>query len=380
MITGAETASLVGRPAPIYLEGRLPLLEAPLVRALGLHDGQVVRPTVEVRGDQLRLVLQGPGGSQLLELPASLRGLAGQALQWRIQLLPSGQAVLRPLPAPDGGTAGAAAPALVAAVLPERLSQLAFRPAGMEAWLQLMRPDVLASLWQAHPQAEADPLMQRLLRQRPSMAQLTPEAVRQALQRTGMGVEALLARGSAPDGADLKTTLRELLRAWTQAPAAALGLLGQALDDIESSQLRAAQSTAMAGAGAPAEAAAGRELVLAFVLPFGDADPVAIELRRPRRQSGQEAPPFIVQLHTRSQALGEVWLHTRIQDSQVDLTMWAVRQDVAERARLGGAQLSSALDEVGLQMTGLRVIHGSRPGDEGPPPPSSAGRLVDLKA
>lgn len=376
MITGAETAALVGRPAPIYLEGRLPILEAPLVRALGLHDGQVVRPTVEVRGDQLRLLLQGPGGSQLLELPPALRGAAGQALQWRIQLLPSGQAVLRPLPA-AGAEAGAAAAAAVPQ-LPERLAQLAFRPPGMDAWLQLLRPDVLAGLWQAHSQAEADPWMQRLLRQRPGMAQLTPEAVRQALQRTGMGSEALLARGMA-DPADLKATLRQLLRTWTQAPAAALNLLGQALDDIEASQLRAAQSAAPAGPGS-AEAAAGRELVLAFVLPFADADPVAVELRRPRRQSGQEAPPFFVQLHTRSRELGEVWLHTRILESQVDLTMWAVRQDVAERARAGAAQLSSALDDAGLQMTGLRVIHGARPGEDGPPPPSVAGRLVDLKA
>jgi len=41
MITGAETAGLVGRPSPIYLEGRLPLLlQAKDVLALGLRDGK----------------------------------------------------------------------------------------------------------------------------------------------------------------------------------------------------------------------------------------------------------------------------------------------------------------------------------------------------
>lgn len=383
MITGAETAHLQGRPTAIFLEGRLPILEAPLARALGLHDGQVVRPTVEARGEQLKLVLQGAGVPRLLDMPPDLRGAPGDTLGFRVQLLPGGQAVLRPLTAGGVATAAEGLAAAGALAQPERLARLAFRPPGLDAWLQVLRPGFLSGLMQAHPQPEAQEWLQRLLRQRPGMAQLNPDSLRLGVQRTGMGLEAMLARGlgpdMGPDMADTKTVLRELMRAWTQAPASALALLGQALDDIEASQLRAVQ----AGLGAPGPAAdtlTGREVSLAFVLPFSDADPVYVQLRRQRRQPGEEAPPFFVHLHSRSQALGEVWLQTRILDSQVELAMWAVREDIASRARQGSGDLADALDEVGLQMTGLRVIHGARPSEDAPAAPPDAGRLVDFRA
>ena len=46
MITGAETAHLSQRPGTIFLEGRLPMVVAPLARELGLHDGQVINAYV----------------------------------------------------------------------------------------------------------------------------------------------------------------------------------------------------------------------------------------------------------------------------------------------------------------------------------------------
>ena len=58
MITGAETAHLGLRPAPIYLEGRLPVLEAKVAGELGLHDGQVVQAAAESRSGALQLMLQ----------------------------------------------------------------------------------------------------------------------------------------------------------------------------------------------------------------------------------------------------------------------------------------------------------------------------------
>jgi len=94
MITGAETAGLVGRPSPIYLEGRLPLLlQAKDVMALGLRDGQMVKPTIEVRQEQLKMVLF----NRVFDLPAGLRAQAGDVLSMQVQVLANGSAQLRSL-------------------------------------------------------------------------------------------------------------------------------------------------------------------------------------------------------------------------------------------------------------------------------------------
>ena len=71
-----------------------------------------------------------------------------------------------------------------------------------------------------------------------------------------------------------------------------------------------------------------------MMLPFADAEPVALRLVRGRRQPGQANPPLVIHLHTRNKDLGEVWLQTRISDeTEVDMVMWALREDVVKRAR-----------------------------------------------
>jgi hypothetical protein len=385
MISGAETAHLSTRPPAIFLEGRLPVLEAKAVQALGLHDGQVVRPTVEARGEQLRLVLKGAGLERLLDLPAQPRLGPGESLALKVQLLPNGQAQLRPLGPENTGNAAAHAAATAQAQQAlaglSRLDRLAFRPPGMDAFLQLMRPGFLQGLLQASPQPEASEWVQRLLRQRPSMGQLTPEALRQAVMRSGFMTESLLARGLIPDGGDTKLLLRQLQRSWTQAPANVQALIENAIDDLESAQVKAVQAGQGGLApGMAAEAAAGRELAFAFVLPFADADPVSLRILRQRRRPGEEAPPLVVHLHSRSRDLGEIWLQTRLLQSQVDMTMWAVREDVARRADQGRGELAVALDDMGLQMTRLVVIHGARTPEAPPDAPPQAGSLVDFKA
>jgi len=374
MISGAETAHLSVRPPAIFLEGRLPMLEARAVQALGLHDGQVVRPTVEARGEQLRLVLKGAGAERLLELPAQPRLGPGETLALRVQLLPNGQVQLRPL-GPEPAAAGLAAQWQGTS----RLERLAFRPPGMEALLQLMRPGFLAGLLQASPQPEASEWIQRLLRQRPSMAQLTPEGLRQAFASSGMMTEALLARGAGVHPADTKLLLRQLLRSWSQAPTNVQALIEDAIDDLEAGQLKAVQTSQGGVALAAAETGTGRELAFSLLLPFSDADPVSLRILRERRRPGEEAPPLVVHLHSRSRDLGEIWLQTRLLQSQVDMVMWAVREDVARRALQGRTELALALDEMGLQMTRLQVIHGART-PETPPVPPHSGSLVDLTA
>jgi len=73
MLAVTDATQLANRPPVIHLEGRLPVLEAPAAKALGLSDGQVVRPLVEVTDGQVKLLLLG----QSIDVPPNLRQVAG---------------------------------------------------------------------------------------------------------------------------------------------------------------------------------------------------------------------------------------------------------------------------------------------------------------
>jgi hypothetical protein len=106
----------------------------------------------------------------------------------------------------------------------------------------------------------------------------------------------------------------------------------------------------------------------------------SLRFSKARRQPGQEAPPFVIQLHTRNQDLGELWLQTCIsQQSDVDMVMWAARQDIAQRAQAQASHLSEELESAGLRMTRLQVIHGSAPQDLASWVPPDTGSMVDVR-
>jgi len=385
MITSAETAHLTPRTPVIHLEGRLPIFEAPAAAALGLHDGQVVRPTVEVRDGQLQLLLQG----QALPLAPHLRQAAGERSAWQVRMDAQGRATLVPIADPEASAADAG-PAAVRPLPPplqlqtaSRIEQLMLRPPPMPALTALMQPGALATLFQAAPQPEVAGQIAQLLRQWPTTGQLSGELLRRLLRQGGWLQEALLARGEAAagaDGPDIKSILRSLLADWTQAPASTHALLRDAVDDIESRQLQSL-----------ADPAGGRELSFSMVLPFADAEPVHVRWAQQARdrQAGREGgegdgAPWVVDLHTRSTRLGEVWLRTRVsQHTRVELLMWAERAELVEQARAAGPSLAVWLNEAGLRMVHLQVMHGA-------PPPTAdiaqpvggevTGRLVDVRA
>ncbi len=374
MISGADLTPVSSRVAPIYLEGRLPIFEAPAVAALGLRDGQVVRPLVEARDGQLQLLLQGV----LIPVPPQLRLVAGERPAWTVRLDAQGRATLVPLG--DAAHAPDASPA-AAATTAGRLEQLALRPPAMSGLAALMQPGALAALFQAAPQPEVGAQIAQFLRPWLNTSQITPEGLRRALRQGGWTQEAALARGdrAAASGVpDTKSLLRTLLAEWTQAPAATRGLLQDALDDIESRQLQSVL-----------DPSAGRELALAMLLPFADAEPVHVRWSRAR--DGQEGgargeggpAPWVVDLHTRSSEMGEVWLRTRIsQGTRVELVMWAQRPELAAQARAATPSLVAWLNEAGLRMVSLRVIHGEPPPGIEPSGPATGdpGRLVDVSA
>ena len=370
MITGAETAHLTPKIPTIYLDGKLPLVVERAAADLGLRDEQVIQATIDAKNAALRLILQGPLEGKYIdlpkELPASLRLAAGDTALFKVQVLANGNLVLRPLQAAPSEVANTA-PSLPSPVLPGRTEQLGFRPMNMQSLTQLLRPGVLEGMFQglqaASPEMGA---LQQWLRLRPSMAQLTPEKLQLAMQRSGFMTENLLAQGLGAGLLDLKSVLRQLMRSGSSSINDSL--LSDSLDDIESRQLMANDSLN------------GREWVFSMMLPFADAEPVAMRFARARRQPGQEKPPLVIHLHTRNRDLGEVWLQTRISEqTQVDMVMWALREDVVLKAKALAGNLEQELDSAGLRMTRLQIIHGPGPQEPLNYAPPHMGSMLDVR-
>ncbi len=371
MITGAETAHLTPKIPTIYLDGKLPLVEAATAQELGLRDNQVVQAAVGKHQEGLRLLLQGALKDQFIDLPkdvpAAWRLAAGDTALFKVQVMANGSVMLRPLQA-------APLPAAVQApvtetALPGRLAQLSFRPTDMSALTQFLRPDMLARLIQGlNPSSPEMGAMQQWMRQRPSMAQLTPEKLQQLIRGSGWMTENLLAQGQGAGLVDLKSLLRQLLKTDQASDADQTDLIRDSLDDIESRQLMSADTLS------------GKEWVFSMMLPFSDAEPVALRFVKSRRQPGQDKPPLVIHLHTRNRDLGEIWLQTKISnETDVDMVMWALREDVVAKAQSQAASLADELDSAGLNMTRLQVVHGPGPREPmlwGPP---ETGSMVDVQ-
>jgi hypothetical protein len=356
MITGAETAGLVGRPTPIYLEGRLPLLlQAKDVLALGLRDGQMVKPTIEVRQEQLKMVLF----NRVLDLPPGLRAQAGDVLTMQVQVLANGSAQLRALsPTKSTPTEEASAPSTTA-----RVDQLAVRPQlGLASWLKLFEPGFFKQV-QAQLPPSPDPVTAQ--RPFPRMGTLDGASLQLALLRSGLFTESRLLAGASDAGQDLKLMLRDWMR--RLSANSPLGkTLSDAVDDIESAQLHALDGNS------------GRE-GLALVLGFADAPPVHVQIQR---EGGRQAPkdaPWLVNIHSDSEQWGPLWLQVKVlAEQRVGLTMWAERESIYRGAQSRAEGLAQEMREADLDLVAFRVIHGRRTDEPEAVPPQ--GRLVDFKA
>lgn len=355
---------LPGRANPIFLEGRLLPLRAETAQALNLRDAQVVQGQIQVRADQPMLVLRGTA----LPLPPGWPQ-AASGLQW-LQVKATAQGwFLQPTQAP-GGTASSPADALVS-----RLNALLFRPPGQADMTALLASGQLPRL----VQSSGDPVLQQLWQNWPlQMQKLQPEALARAVA-AALGAEVWLGRGLPVPGTDPRAFLRKLMghlreRLETlEGPEALkveeeLQALQSGLDHLESQPVQAAQAQAQ------------NMLLWQMTLPFADAEPVELEFRRPPRQGGQDSP-LTVNVHTQSQALGELWLRTTLHGlDRLDLMLWAVRQEVAQLARARGPELGELLSQAGLQMQSLQVVHGARPASPPEWVPSGRGLVVDLAA
>lgn len=373
-IVGPEGVHQVQALPPVQLELRQIYVATPVAKQLGLHDGQVVQAAVEVQHDSVKFLV----GSQVFNTPLLPYIKNGDLAQLRAQLLPSGKWVLQLLHtgafAGPGGLVGTSPGN--ASHLPSRLNTLLFQPAGMAHVMSLLQPGVLESLV---PLQDALGLKQRIQAQRLQMASLQPQTLRRWFASLTQSGEANLVEGE-PVGVDPKVLLRLLMsereRAGLESTQESQNL-SHALDEVEASQVKTVQDWQRG------------DLQLTFVLPFKDAHPVQFHMERKGSKPGQPKNPWVVNMHTDSPSLGEVWLKTTISEvngkanvpaSKIDLAMWALRSDVAAQARFNADELTDELENAGLIMGSFQVFNAPRPDGQPKRHVPQHGALVDTQA
>jgi len=95
---------------------------------------------------------------------------------------------------------------------------------------------------------------------------------------------------------------------------------------------------------------------------------------------GQPKNPLVVNMHTNSRVLGEVWLKTSINDSaKVNLTMWALRSDIAAQARENATELTYELESAGLVLGSFQVYNAPRPDAKQKRDTPKHGVLIDTE-
>ena len=382
MLTGPDAIGVAGgKPLPIYLEGRLIPVADAVGRELGLKFNEVVRGVVEARAETLLLKLNG----REVELPAQLKFRPGEVLWLRYTEMGRGM-VLVPQAGPgavaggaagQGGAAGAAGvPGPIAAPPPAgglspAVASLFLRPADFSGLLSLLSGAAfvgLAQRAQSGGSTVGTNALGQWLSQRPAMGRLSADGVRQALRASGLFTESALGKGGAIPG-DLKLAMRQaVLQMQSEMVSGLREQVESGLHELESAQADALGVSAQ------------RDMGFSFIIPFRDADPVLVSFFRPRRSPQEPNPPAVVNLYTRSETLGEVWMKTVIEVSDtISLTMWAEREDLAKRARAAVGELEDEMTSAGLVLKSMVVLHGRRP-EEGVAVEARTGAVLDLKA
>jgi hypothetical protein len=383
VITGAEALIAPSRINPIYLDGKLLTFQASIAQDLGLKDDQIVQAMVRLHGDQPKLLLQG----RMIDAPASSLAAPGESMWLRVQNKAEGQWRFQPVPPPAGTQATSTALTLNAPTLMmapnlapvvSRIANLLYRPTGAVELSQLYKPGTLDALLGTIGRPD---LLTQWRGLQLSMSQLTPSALKQAMMGA-MGSEVWLSRGMPTAIQDPKQMLRRLIDAintnnlsTTQSSDGddtdSIGIvsrLQRAVDDLEASQVKAVQAQAQ------------QEILFNMTLPFVDANPVELTIRRGPKQEG-ESPLLIINVHSKSEELGPVWLKTQLANSeQVELTMWSEDPNVVSQARSRSSLLGQELGNAGLTMKSFQVVQGARPNETSVWAPSGRGLVVDVSA
>ena len=356
-LIGPEGVNQVSRITPVTLDLRQIFIEAPVAKELGLHDGQVVHAVAALHKDELKLAMK----EHVFNLPLSPYIKEGDLAQLRAQLLPNGKWILQLLhtgtyaglqtshPA-QAALAAQTAQAAAQALGPSRFNALLVQPEGFANWVNLLRPGILEALL---PAGVASELRERVKAHRLTMANLQPLSLRRFVLKHTTSAEASLAQSHAvqdDEKALLRLLMTERQRIGVMEEGETQETLKHALDEVEAAQLQAVKDWR------------NGDLNLSFVIPFTDADPLEMQFEKKGDKPGQPKNPLIVNMHTNSRVLGEVWLKTSINDSaNVNLTMWALRSDIAAQAKENASELTSELESAGLKLGSFQVYNAPRP-------------------
>ncbi len=416
MIAVAESTAPI-RPSPLFLQGQasVPLVEAVTARALELKDGQIVQATVQSQGEQLALLLRG----RQIGVPRANGWEVGQRLSFQVQSHADGSVTLQLLgpgaktpfplasatpgpptaqtatpyapeisaktatPATTPAPAPAATQAVTAVALAgmgsasavanapfagfpgvfSRLGSLLYREPGMPDLRQMFAPgeglDALLAKIAGSPQQQVQMQAQMQAQwqaMRLSAERLTPEAIRMALV-SAMASETSIGRIRNPAPLDPKQLLHQLLKAVKEAgedDGPEVQHIKRALGDLDAAQIGAVK--------AQSEGA----MSLAVVLPFANQAPVELRFERQPQAPGQ-ASVYTVNAHSTSPDFGELWLKADLHgDTELDLSMWALRPAVVALAQEGAQALRENLREVGLSMRSFHAHPGARPSASAP--------------
>ena len=376
---GPDVVSAASRIGPVQAENRSVWVQTPVAQQLSLRDGQIVQATVEVRDQRVRLYLKDfffelPNGWVLKDGDKPFLRVSHNAGSWGflIQAHPNGQAPAAtaiPVNQLFGLNPGSVLPTEAAQPEPQsnRLGMLLIHPPGFATFSKLLSDVAQGSL---STQAESGPLLQRLLQQRNSMAQMNPSMLRKAVMGQARSIENILLQGQAAAD-DPKTLLKTLLGLLSEEGnnKDVLRQVEDASTEFEAAQAQSAQKMQQG------------ELSLHVILPFIDADPVDLHFQRPPRKKGQEEQPLSVDIHSRSRVLGEVWLNTQIsKGNDVDLVMWALRGEVAHLAKERSGELGLELGSSGLQLQSFQVFNAPRPLARVGESSGTRGSVIDLRA
>lgn len=388
-----ESVLSTWRPMPVQLDVRPHWIENTQARLLGLQDGQVVQALVEKKDGRVRLWLKDFS----FDLPNGWVLKDGDKPFLRVSVTPGGWGLLIQTPsdlspatdktnvaltglggkgAPEGTGGAGFVPADAVSnptATSNRLNTLVFQPPGFAAFRQLLQMIDLQAPQLAQLSVGQSDLLARLSGLGLTMGQLQPQGLRKALAPYFRSVENQLTQRQKVED-EPRSLIRQLLGSLGEEDTGASlnGLsedLHKALNELEAAQLQSAIDLTRG------------ELNLRLMLPFTDADPVELHFQRPPRQPGEENPPLSVDIHSQSRLLGEVWLHTLIKAGhQVELTMWALREDVAQQARTHATDLVLELGAAGLELQQFQIYNSPRPGTELARPAPQRGLVVDALA
>ena len=372
---GPEQLNFATRPTPIFLEGVVAVrVSEQMAKNVGLRDNQIIRGVIENRNGLLKLMFN----NQEFEWSASKNFKPGDKIDFRYESSVYGRSLraISQAPTPGISSAPLSSTVLSSTVLSStglastgassltgtspRLLSLLYRPDQPSMLSQLFKPGGLELLLS---QVAHIPAQSGLGQLRQSMGGLSGDAVKNALLNSGLFGEFLLGSQS-PQRTDLKQLLRNLLR--NMPLQSAVGNIEMAIDEIESRQIESLQ------------AQQNREISYHFVLPFGDSNPVEVHLERGASSPEQEESDWVINLHTDSEVLGELWLKTTLKDTaSLEMIMWVQRPHVAAMARTATLELEQELKAFGLQLTKLSVLNATRPTLDAQL--SGPGHVVDVR-